>query len=487
MMHDTQKQKGKGSILIQVITFMAVGMIILSGLIGWGIMSSRVARISEERELALSIAEAGIGYYRWHLAHAPADFQDGTGAAGPYVHSFYDKNGIVLGTYSLDIVPPAVGSTLVTITSTGTLASGAAIHRTVRTRIGKPSIAKFSVLSNADISIGANIFGPMHSNGFIYLVSDVAHNLMTSAMTRGISPITGTNEWGVYSDPDPSPPTGLATVTPMFLAGRSIGVPAMDFAGITVDLNQMKAAAQTGGKYYAASGSGLGYHIVLHNDDTYTITTVTTLATGGGSCKAREWWNSCALVPNASWSIGTETAMPGGIGLNVPFPQNGIIFTEDNVWVDGSITTARLTIVAAKLPDGGSPKNIIVNNNLLYASKTGAEVLGLIAQNNFLIGVVSSSDLSIYAAIIAQQGRVSRYAYDSCGTFSQRGNLYLYGMFASNQRYAYGNLGCNSSSPGNSGYNTSRTYEYDPNLLFAPPPSFPLTTDQYQVLSWDEI
>jgi len=37
---------------------------------------------------AFAIAEAGIEYYRWHLAHAPADYQDGTGKAGPYIHNY---------------------------------------------------------------------------------------------------------------------------------------------------------------------------------------------------------------------------------------------------------------------------------------------------------------------------------------------------------------------------------------------------------------
>jgi hypothetical protein len=38
----------------------------------------------------------------------------------------------------------------------------------------------------------------------------------------------------------------------------------------------------------------------------------------------------------------------------------------------------------------------------------------------------------------------------------------------------------------NSGY-AAQPVQYDGNLLYAPPPSFPLTTDQYQIISWDEI
>ena len=39
---------------------------------------------------------------------------------------------------------------------------------------------------------------------------------------------------------------------------------------------------------------------------------------------------------------------------------------------------------------------------------------------------------------------------------------------------------------GLSTYNT-RTYVYDSNLLYCPPPSFPITTDQYTQISWDEV
>ncbi len=37
-------------------------------------------------EQSLNIAEAGVNYYRWHLAHDPLDFYDGTGATGTYSH-----------------------------------------------------------------------------------------------------------------------------------------------------------------------------------------------------------------------------------------------------------------------------------------------------------------------------------------------------------------------------------------------------------------
>ena len=72
-------------------------------------------------ERAFELAEAGIEYYRWHLAHVSDDFQDGTGGPGPYVHDFKDSSGVVIGRYSLNIAPPQSGSTVVAVESTGYL------------------------------------------------------------------------------------------------------------------------------------------------------------------------------------------------------------------------------------------------------------------------------------------------------------------------------------------------------------------------------
>ena len=94
--------------------------VLLIGALGiWADSQLRTAQRSGDQSLALKIAEAGIDYYRWHLAHDPEDFQDGTGQPGPYTHDYFDKDGNLIGEFILDITPPAQGSSLVTITSTG--------------------------------------------------------------------------------------------------------------------------------------------------------------------------------------------------------------------------------------------------------------------------------------------------------------------------------------------------------------------------------
>jgi hypothetical protein len=52
-------------------------------------------------------------------------------------------------------------------------------------------------------------------------------------------------------------------------------------------------------------------------------------------------------------------------------------------------------------------------------------------------------------------------------------------MIATNTRYGF-------AYTDNTGY-TTRNINYDGNLLYAPPPSFPLTSNQYSTISWEEV
>jgi hypothetical protein len=84
--------------------------LILGALVNWAGTNIKSSRNEVNREQALQIAEAGVEYYRWHLAHAQNDFQDGsTTPSGPYVHNYYDKDGNLIGAFSLTITPPLIG------------------------------------------------------------------------------------------------------------------------------------------------------------------------------------------------------------------------------------------------------------------------------------------------------------------------------------------------------------------------------------------
>jgi hypothetical protein len=329
---------------------------------------------------------------------------------------------------------------------------------------------------------GTEVQGPIHSNSGIRF-DGLAHNVVTSAVASYDDPDhIGGNEFGVHThvNAPPSsgvnddfrsaeaPPSAVAARPDVFMTGRQFPVPTVDFTGFTADISTMRTQAIALGFYRAGSG-GLGYHIVLRTSDTFDLYLVNSL-------KAPPWGCYDSAAGWGTWSINTETLIN-----NYLLPANGLIFLEDNIFVDGQINTARVTIVAAVFPDNAAQrKNIIVNSDLLYTNYDGQDVISLIAQNNINVGLYSLDTFRIDAALIAQNGRAGRFYYNSdCGSSYVRQSLTLYGMIASNKRYGF-------SYTNNTGYHT-RNLIYDTRLLYSPPPSFPLTSDQYVILSWGEV
>lgn len=472
-------KRKSGVIIVQAMVFAAITVSIIASLASFSALTIRSGRINFNREQAFQAAEAGIDYYRWHLAHAPNDYQDGTGGAGPYVHPLKDRSGNTVGEFSLEIAVPPAGSTKVTITSTGSATVDSSFLRIVESSVAKPSIAKYAVAGNNAMRFGTGteIFGPIHVNGGIRF-DGLAHNLVTSAATTytdtDSDACTRANSWAVHtclSPRDPISPTQFPPRPDVFEAGRLISQPSIDFSGFTADLATLKSKAQSSGFYRDVAGSGyVGYHIVLKTNDTFDLYKVNSWASLG----------NCSSSPSGtpSWSVGAQTFQG-----NYAFPGNGIIFLEDHVVVDGQVNGGRLTITAADLPVPPNPanyKNIIINNDLLYTQYDGTDTLGLIGQAGVKVGMISDNDLKIDAALIAQNNSVGRFYYGggSCA-YKNRSVITLFGMIASYARYGF-------AYTDGTGYAT-RNIIYDANLLYAPPPDFPLTADEYQILSWREI
>lgn len=478
--------KNRGLILLNTLIFGSIAVIVIVALTSWFAVTYRGSRLVVEEESAFHIAEAGVEYYRWHLAHAPQDFTDGNpvGTPQPYIHDFLDKDGEKIGEFQLSIIAPESGSTLVTVESKGVL-EGSDVSKTIRVQLAKPTFAKYAFISNNEIRLGegTEVFGLIHSNEGVRF-EGFAHNLVTSARETYDDPDhSGPLEWGVHThlNPvDPLPPTALPDRFDVFKSGREVGVPAIDFDGLTSTLADLKTKAQSGGRYHGSSGKS-GYNIVLRNDNTYRLFRVESLMNTGSACNnalGQQGWGSWSI--NKRVLVGTYT-----------MPANGVIFLEDHTWVEGRIRDNKLTIAAARFPEApGQYRNIIINKSVEYAYKDGRDVLGLIAQGDINIGMYSDDVINIDAAMIAKNGRIGRYYYGppvgngngnnaGCSPHHTKSSINVHGMIGTNERYGF-------AYTDNTGYQ-NRNVTYDVNLLYQSPPEFPLTADQYEIISWEEL
>ena len=153
------------------LVFAGIFIMLAVSLVGYVFVQNRASRVKQARATALQIAEAGLDYYRWFLAHYPTDLQNGTGVPGPYEIDYDDPEGGTIGTYELDISGNTVCDTIesVEITSTGWTVDEPNFKRTVYGKYGLPSVGDFSYIVNSNVWVGSDreIWGPYHSNGGI--------------------------------------------------------------------------------------------------------------------------------------------------------------------------------------------------------------------------------------------------------------------------------------------------------------------------------
>jgi hypothetical protein len=454
----TFSQDNRGNILLFVMVFGTITLsLIIMGVAGYAISENSASYKKHNREMALQIADAGINYYRWHLAHAKTDYYDGnsTSTPGPYIHSYTDKSGNIIGYFSLAITPPASGSTIITIESTGWLISQPNSRVKIRVKVGFPTLTDYSFLTATDVWIGDDevVHGKFHANGGIRF-DGTGDALISSAMATYTCKTThgcgGQVKPGIWGN---GGPTGY----------WSFPVPAKDFTAITASLAQIETNADpdNGGVKFTSSGQQ-GWLLRFSSSSQFTaykvLTTNCYKAKDVGSNK--DFW---PCIDVATYDAGTVYNMP----------TNGFIFVDDMVWVDGVIK-GRVTIGTSV------GKSIIINGNITYSAKDGANVLGLIAEQNILVPHDSPNNLEIDAGLLAQNGAAKRYYYSG----NTKDNLVIYGSVITNKTWTWSwvNGGANNVI---SGYkNTQSTY--DANLTYGSPPGFPVGSE-YNLLSWEVV
>lgn len=388
-----------------VLVYAAVFLTLISALAGYIFMEKRYELAKENREKAFQLAEAGLEYYRWHLAHWPNDLQDGTGHAGPFVHTVADPEGGTLGTYSLDISGGVMCGQLnsVFITATGATTADPLYKRVLTARYTRPSVAEYSTIVNSNVWVGADriITGPYHSNGGIRM--DATHN---ADVTSGVSTWLCTSSFGCSPNSTQNGVFGAGSQPSLW----SFPAPTMDFAGISVDLANLKNYATSSGRYLAPSGN-FGYKIVFNSDGTFTASRVTGTTQVWGYTTENGWAQEQPVI--------TTTAAPTTYAIPATCP---VVFVEDNAWVEGSVS-GKVTFAAADVTAGSIDRSVIVNGNLTYAHASG-DGITVIGENNVLVGLQTPDIMTMNGIFIAQKGRFGRnhYCQDDCAGIGSSGD-----------------------------------------------------------------
>jgi len=466
-----------------VLAFMGIFLMILATLTSYAFQQSKYGRALYGREQALHIAESGLEYYRWFLAHFPNNLTNGTGQAGPYTYTVNDPEGGQLGSASLTITGNLQCNVIqsIDITSEGTADLNPGFPRTISARYMRPSVAAYSYLLNSNVWAGAdrNITGPYFSNGGIRMDgnnnSDVQSALSTWSCNSafGCSPTQTKN--GVF---------GAGSGSALW----SYPAATIDFAGIGVNLSNLKTYAQSnGGRYYAAASGNVnhrGYHIIFKANGRYDIYRVT------GAIAVSSYSEPTGWITNEYSIINTQTL----VASDVTIPSTcSVIFVEDRVWVEGTIT-GKVTLAAATPSNTGTTPTIYLVNNITYATNDGTVGFTAIAEGNVLIPLNSPDTMTLSGVFVAHNGRYGRNLYVSDNAYDpydvpEAYNSYVFrtqlttiGTVVSSLRTG---TSWTSGGVASSGY-LSRIDAYDQTQATNPPPFTPSASTDYRFVLWRE-
>lgn len=503
-----------------------LSFIIAIGLISTAVLTVIITNFSSvdtqvKSQQSFSVAEAGVNYYLWHLAHNPTDYRDGQSTPatpdpqlgyGPYTHDYIDSNASNQGTFTLWVKPQGAGSTIVKVRSIGK-AKGTNITRTVEAQIGATSFASYGLVADVEFWFGeteaAN--GPVFSNQGVHMDgpnSDTVGSARTTYVPQPQYGGDGSSKPGVWCSPGVLTPNCSARDKSNWLYPQA----SIDFNQVATSLCTMKKTAFANdpataslaslsnacsqvpttrtAAYIPRNGSTFslakGYLIQLNNNGTYNLHRVS--------------------GENDRQTVYTSALTTTSVANNIPLPSSGVIFVEDNVWIRSNPTFAgRVTVAAGQLASAANAPDINIADDLLYTTKNGADVIGLVAENDITVAPYAPPSTGAFtfeidAATLSQSGSVTwpdRYKADSSrctrGWVAANQNFVYYGSIATRQYWTWNYI---QNSCGDAVYDSSinryvsgikRTEtNYDYNLLYAPPPNYPITGG-YTILSWREV
>jgi hypothetical protein len=484
----------RGYLTLLALVFGAIFLTVIGGLCGMLLTQNYSQNVNNARAQSFTIAEAGLEYSRWYYAHFPTSVQGSGHTYGPITTTYNDPvTGNPAGTYTESFTGNVSCGQVVSVdmTSTGQVLNGppgSTIKLVARDAL--PSVGLYSYILNSSVWAGSDrvVNGPYHSNGGIRMDGTVNAPVTSSlsswscTSTFGCSPTT--NEPGVFGT---GPNQNFWTYPS----------PQIDFAAIAANFSTLKSSAQSSGLYLprvssgtSGASAGRGYHLIFNSNGTVTVYEVTN-ETDVPSLPVD---NSSITTPEADYTLiqsqnlYSSTKTPSGV-YTIP-ASCGLIFVEDNVWIEGSIPS-KVTVVAANVTTSGITPDIMLPNNITYSNPSTISGLTAISANDILITPNSPQTMTLDGIFIAQGGAFGRNYYGenaegyvTCpNSYEPRTSLTIVGTTVSNDRT--GTKWLNGCSNGDAGYQT-RTDNLDQPLSTNPPPFTPDVSTVGQFVQWRE-
>ncbi|MFM2423984.1 MAG: hypothetical protein RLZZ70_373 [Candidatus Parcubacteria bacterium] len=466
-----------GYLMVVVLVFSGIFLTILTSFVVFVVTQSRLIEQKIAFEQAGQIAEAGLDYMKWYLAHYP------NATTTTITNAYNDPESGAIGQYTITATSTtfcgAVAS--LNITSVGYTDEFTNVRRTISARYARPNVAEYSFILNDNVWAGPDriINGPYHSNGGIRM--DARHNSsVTSAQntwncTSGFGCTPSGSRAGVFTT------SGNATPALFDYPQGTIS-----FTDLTVDLGAMEQRALTGGGIFLpkAPNGDDGYRITFNGDNTVTIRRVQTTYSYWGQTTENGWQLEDNVINTLRTGTDTRTINP-----NCP-----LIVAQDRVWLSG-VVNGKVAIAASHATSTFNP-SIIIQDNITYSSATTSGLVA-IAERDVLLGVDVPTNLNINGIFIAQTGRYGRNfycdntAYCSFSQLMPNNNPNLRQFVIRNSETHNGTIVSNgrvgtqwvSGSVTSSGF-LNRFTSYDRNLIDNPPPFIPTVSDVYQYSDW---
>ena len=460
--------------MLLVIVFGAIFFTLLMALSGFVLAQNRVQNLTRQHAEAFTVAEAGLEYYRWFLSHFAGNTTDGTGHGGPYVTTYADPESGTAGTYSLSVVGNSACGVVqsIDVTSTGVPNDAPGVSSVLVARYADPSVAAYSYIVGSSVWAGSDrvINGPYHSNGGIRMDGTANAPVSSSLSTWDCNSNFG------CSTEQPNAPGVLGNGTNQNL--WIYPTPQVDFTGIASNFSTLKTTAVASGlylpRYSSTSGTNMhrGYHLIFNSNGTITVNKVSAVT-------------SLPVTPINSTDSSTDYTLISSESFyeTLTIPSScGLIFVEDNTWVEGVIPSKVTLVVAGVITPSFTP-DVVLHNNITYAATDGTDGLTVIGSHDILVAPDAPTNMTADGMFVAQSGAFGRNLYACPGPYEPKGTLTMFGTTVSNLRTGTKWVGgCGGTD---AGYQT-RIDAFDRQNSTNPPPFTPTTSTQWQFVDWQQ-